>query len=218
MSQPLPVVQLYSSVQSQLLSPSRSLRLSVLGLLTSKIVKSSGAEHDALKRCMQGEEVSLDMQGVRERVLRIGRLYQVVRDDEPLSADICVRWLVCTCSVSFQQYFSNDIVAQLKVNLRPIWSPASEALSSLTQRFGDVVWDIVFSELQQPQGAQRTPDWMATTEDDANEMDPWEDERSWRDPSAHRLRGAAANWRDRYYQRKIIISVRLMVYTRLMSC
>jgi U3 small nucleolar RNA-associated protein 20 len=109
------------------------------------MVKSSPAEHNALKRCLQGEEVSLEMQGVRERVLRIGRLYQVIRDDEPLSVDICVRWLVCTCSVSFLQHFSNGIVAQLKVNLQPIWSPASEALSSLAQRFSDVAWDIIFS-------------------------------------------------------------------------
>ncbi|KAG0701153.1 armadillo-type protein [Suillus ampliporus] len=189
-SQSLPIAQLYSRLQSRLLSPSRSLRLSVLGLLTSKMVKSSPAEHDALKRCLKGEEVSLDMHGVRERVLRLGRLYQVVRDDDPLSADICVRWLV----------------SQLKVNLRPIWSPASEALSSLAQRFGDVVWDIIFSELQEPQGVHQTPDWLNVTKDDGNDMDPWEEERSWRDPSAHKLRGAAANWLDKHHHRKIIIS------------
>jgi U3 small nucleolar RNA-associated protein 20 len=181
------------------------------------MVKSSPAEHNALKRCLQGEEVSLDMQGVRERVLRIGRLYQVIRDDEPLSVDICVRWLVCMCSVSFLQHFANGIVAQLKVNLRPIWSPASEALSSLAQRFGDVVWDIVFSELQQPQGAHQTPDWMTTTEAGGNKMNPWEEERSWRDPSAHRLRGAAATWLDRHHQRKVIISVRPVADARLTS-
>ncbi|KAJ8593562.1 hypothetical protein M405DRAFT_858856 [Rhizopogon salebrosus TDB-379] len=129
------------------------------------------------------------MQGVRERVLRIGRLYQVVRDDEPLSTDICVRWLV----------------SRLKVDLRPIWSPASEALSSLAQRFGDVVWDIVFSELQQPQGAHQAPDWMTTTDAGGNKMNPWE-ERSWKDPSAHRLRGAVATRLDRHHQRKVIIS------------
>jgi len=102
-------------------------------------------------------------------------------------------------------------VAQLKVGLRPIWSPASEALSSLAQRFGDVVWDIIFSELQQPQGAYQNPEWMTTNEDNGSEMDPWEDERSWRDPSAHQLRGVVVRWLDRHHQRKIIISVRIMV-------
>ena len=101
-------------------------------------------------------------------------------------------------------------VAQLKVSLRPISSPASEALSSLAQRFGDVVWDIVFLELQQPLGAHQTPDWMTTIEDDGSDMDPWEEEQSWRDPSAHRLCSAAVNWFDRHHQCKIIISVRLV--------
>lgn len=189
-SQSLQITQLYSHLQSRFLSPSRLLRSNVLGLLTSKMIKSSPAEHEALKRCLQGDEVSLDMHGVRERVLRIGRLYQVVRDDDSLSADICVRWLV----------------SQLKVNLRPIWSPAAQALSSLAQKFGDVVWNIIFSELQQPQGANRIPDWLAATKDDQNDMDPWEEERSWRDPTAHRVRGAAVSWLDKFHHRKIIIS------------
>ncbi|KAG1818154.1 armadillo-type protein [Suillus subaureus] len=189
-SQSLLITQIYSRLQSRLLYPSRPLRSNVLGLLTSKMVKSSPAEHEALKRCLQGDEVSLDMHGVRERVLRIGRLYQVVRDDDSLSVDICVRWLV----------------SQLKVNLRPIWSPASQALSSLAQKFGDVVWNIVFSELQQPEGANQIPEWLTATKDDQNDMDPWEDERSWRDPTAHRVRGAAVSWLDKYHHRKIIIS------------
>ncbi|KAG2115669.1 armadillo-type protein [Suillus cothurnatus] len=174
-SQSLQITQLYSHLQSRLLSPSRLLRSNVLGLLTSKMVKSSPAEHEALKRCLQATKC---------------RLYQVVRDDDSLSADICVRWLV----------------SQLKVNLRPIWSPASQALSSLAQKFGDVVWNIIFSELQQPQGANRIPDWLAATKDDQNDMDPWEEERSWRDPTAHRVRGAAVSWLDKFHHRKIIIS------------
>ncbi|KAG2102831.1 armadillo-type protein [Suillus discolor] len=189
-SQSFPIAQLYSRLQSRLLSPSRPLRSNVLALLTSKMVKSSPAEHEALKRCLQGDEVSLDMHGVRERVLRIGRLYQVVRDDGSLSADICIRWLV----------------SQLKVNLRPIWSPASQALSSLAQNFGDVVWNIIFSELQQPQGANQIPDWLTAAKDDQNVMDPWEEERSWRDPTAHRVRGAAVSWLDTFHHRKIIVS------------
>ena len=36
----------------------------------------------------------LDVQGVRERVLRIGRVGQVVRDGDERGADICARWLV----------------------------------------------------------------------------------------------------------------------------
>jgi U3 small nucleolar RNA-associated protein 20 len=53
---------------------------------------------EVVKRCLQGEEVKLDVQGVRERVLRIGRVPQIVRDDDiqPLQfgADISTRWLI----------------------------------------------------------------------------------------------------------------------------
>jgi hypothetical protein len=82
----------------------------------------------------------------------------------------------------------------------------------------DIVWDrVVFSELQQPQGARQNPDRMTTTADGGNEMDLWEEERSWRDPSAHRLCGAAVTWLDRHQQRKIIISLRLVADARLAS-
>lgn len=111
------------------------------------------------------------------------------------------------------RHFADVILAQLKVNLRPIWSPASQALSSLAQKFGDVVWNIIFSELQQPQGANQIPDWLTATKDDQNVMDPWEEERSWRDPTAHRVRGAAVSWLDTFHHRKIIVSVGLLVST-----
>jgi hypothetical protein len=82
----------------------------------------------------------------------------------------------------------------------------------------NIVWDrVVFSELQQPQGAHQNPDRMTTTADGGNEMDPWEEERSWRDPSAHRLCGAAVTWLDRHQQRKIIISLHLVADARLAS-
>lgn len=96
--------------------------------------------------------------------------------------------------------------AQLKVNLRPLWSPAAAAISALGSRFGDLVWKLLFSELQlvtadkypiigsdqtheasedssseQGQGGEGSDQ----TED---EVDPWEEERSWRDPSAHNIR------------------------------
>ena len=62
-----------------------------------------------LKRCLQGEEVSLDVQGVRERVLRIGRVGVVVKDDDGESgagSDICVRWLVGMFLLRVEVYLS----------------------------------------------------------------------------------------------------------------
>jgi hypothetical protein len=87
-------------------------------------------------------------------------------------------YVFCFVPAAFRQWYCSTTEGQPTAYM----VSGTEALS-LAQRFGDVVWDIVFSELQQPQGAHQTPDWMTTTEAGGNKMDPWEEERSWRDPS-----------------------------------
>jgi len=106
-------------------------------------------------------------------------------------------------------------VAQLKVNLRPLWSPAAEALASLSHRFGDLLWGLIFSELRavsRIQGIDRsTPSWMvgpsAEAEDTDDEIN--EEERTWRDPSAHKLRSAVGKWMREDHRRQEIIRVSL---------
>ncbi|KAG9319004.1 hypothetical protein JVU11DRAFT_1124 [Chiua virens] len=182
--------EIYLHLRTCISSHSRSLRLSALEILSSKLVKSSPGEQDVLKRCLQGEEVSLDAQGVHERVLRIGRIGQVIKDGEPLATDLCIRWLI----------------SQLKVNLRPLWSPAAEALSSLAKRFGDSVWVCFFDELQaitRVAEACRLPEWLF--ENVEQNENPWEDERTWRDGAAHKIRSAMSSWLDQEHDRKCII-------------
>jgi U3 small nucleolar RNA-associated protein 20 len=56
-----------------------------------------------------GEEVLLDVQGVREWVLRIGRVGVVVKDDNGkgmVGSDICVRWLVGMFLLHVEVYLS----------------------------------------------------------------------------------------------------------------
>lgn len=83
---------IYPHVREGVSSHSRPLRLATLRFLDSKLVDSSHDFVEVLKRCLQGEEVSLDVQGVRERVLRIGRVGQVVGSEN--GADLCARWLI----------------------------------------------------------------------------------------------------------------------------
>ena len=144
------------------------------------------------------------MQGVRERVLRIGRVGQVVGDKK--SADLCGRWLI----------------AQLKVNLRPLWSPSASALSSLGQRFRDLVWRLLFEEFKRV--ASETCDEFATGGalpllqndqelQEQNEDDPWEEERSWRDLSVHNIRQVVWNYSDKIRLPKVLSFLR----SRLLS-
>ena len=74
-------------------SHSHVIRRSSLQLLTSPWFKQPTTE-EVYKRCLVAELVPLSVQGVRERVLRIGRVGQVVRDGDKEGAGGCVRWLL----------------------------------------------------------------------------------------------------------------------------
>ncbi len=158
--------------------------MAALRLLDCRLISPQHDQVEVLKRCLQGEEVPLDLQGVRDRVLRIGRVGQVVGDEK--SADLCARWLI----------------AQLKVNLRPLWSPAASALSSLGQRFGDLVWKLLFEEvckatIGELSGSGMDDSQLRDKDEEITKQsddDPWEEERSWRDPSAHNVRRAVILW------------------------
>lgn len=103
------------------------------------------------------------------------------------------------------------VLAQLKVNLRPLWSPAAGALSSLSERFGDLVWSLLFHELRslgQDQDVGSSPNWMDNEQENpTDENDPWEEERSWRDPSAHKFRGVVVKWLDDGHAHSDLIKV-----------
>jgi U3 small nucleolar RNA-associated protein 20 len=88
--------------------------------------------------------------------------------------------------------------AQLKVNLKPVWSPAAGAISSLADRFGDTVWQLLFHEIKQLRPGSVGSSHSISTEEhqgldnQAQLDDIWEEERSWRDPSAHQIREVVA--------------------------
>lgn len=86
--------EVYPILQSSLESHSRPLRLNTLRVLGSTLISSPAGAVEVIRRCLQGEEVPLDVQGVRERVLRIGRVGQILRDGDEVGADISIRWLI----------------------------------------------------------------------------------------------------------------------------
>lgn len=189
------------------------MRLSVLRLLASSAVSSSPSEKEVVKRCLQGEDVSLDVQGVRERVLRIGRIGQVVPDGDQSAADVAARWLIGQSFVDLSRLDSDHIfLVQLKVNLRPLWPAASHALASLAERFGDLVWNLVFSDLQKlcridSEFKSILPGWISSEVEEGDGDDIHEEERTWRDPSAHKMRVAVAKWLNGDASRKDLIKV-----------
>lgn len=75
------------------MSHQHALRQHALRLLTSSIV-DAGQSNSLLRACLQGEEATLDVQGVRDRVLRITSIPQIVRTDDGVGSDAALRWLI----------------------------------------------------------------------------------------------------------------------------
>jgi U3 small nucleolar RNA-associated protein 20 len=96
--------------------------------------------------------------------------------------------------------------------LRPLWSPATAAISSLSSRFGDLVWELLFTDLKRVNDPVRGSlegggNHGLGHVDEREDEDVWEEERSWRDPSAHKLRVAVAHWMDEDYHRRQYVKV-----------
>ena len=154
------------------------------------------------------EDVALDVAGARERVVKISRIPNVlggVSDEEnAVEADVAVRWLA----------------AQLKVALRPAWTPTGKALAEVAGNgFGERVWEVLWDELRKctrevegsgtvftsmeeggpEEEGLEVPEWMLRLGVDEEEVvdDVDEEEKSWRDPSAHRVRVAIKSWAGR---------------------
>ncbi|KAI0035598.1 armadillo-type protein [Vararia minispora EC-137] len=167
---------------SHIISHSHLLREAILLLLTSPSITSTPSSQHLLDKLLQAEQVSLDVAGVRERTLRITRLPQFVPEVDGPASELAVRWLV----------------SQFKVGLRPIWAPTAKSLATLVERCGEVVWKTLFEELSgvvHPGDGQeegQRPRWMVSEKEDADDVR--EEERSWRDPRAHKIRGTAAVW------------------------
>lgn len=86
----------YEPLKTSLLSHSQSLRLNSLRLLSSSVIQGADGPAELLKKALQVEEISIDVQGVRERVLRIGRLPVAVTNGDEVAAEICARCLIGT--------------------------------------------------------------------------------------------------------------------------
>ena len=76
------------------MSHSQSLRLNVLRIFSSPHVTKSPEEIEVIRRCLQCENISIDVQGSRERALWIGRLPQIIPDVQSVASEIAVNWLV----------------------------------------------------------------------------------------------------------------------------
>jgi hypothetical protein len=87
----------YGGVCRYLISPIRNHRLSSLRLLASSFIQKSPAIEKVLALCCSGEEVPLDMEGVRERSVIIQKVPLHLEEGPTIVEDatyVAARWLV----------------------------------------------------------------------------------------------------------------------------
>ncbi|CAE6411743.1 unnamed protein product [Rhizoctonia solani] len=176
-------------------SHSHTLRSSALQLLAGPCVARSPAQTTALSRIIAAETTPLTVQSSRERVVNTGKVINangMIEGDEMQT--IIIRWLV----------------AQLKINLRPLWAPAIQTLGTLVSAggCGEEVWDVLFSELERvcrdPSAFElRSPKLVDGTEniekmevdEETDHSASWEEgERTWRCPAAIKFIRTVRRW------------------------
>ncbi|KAG8693954.1 U3 snoRNP protein [Ceratobasidium sp. 394] len=195
-SHPIPLNELLPHLLAPLASHSHILRSSALQLLSGPCVSRSPEQTGALSRLVAAEDTPLTVQSVRERVVKTGKVAAGSVEGEGIR-EVAVRWLV----------------AQLKINLRPLWAPAIQALGTLALASGcaEEVWTIVFGELErvcrEPGSfALQAPEEEASEhmameldqgEDTGVDLGQWqEEERTWRCPSAIMFVKTVARWQN----------------------
>lgn len=117
----------------------------------------------------------MTLKNVRERtthIARLGRLLAGLSDDDEASVSMALPDVI------------GYLVSQLKVNYRPLYAETVAALASLLGRHGEVVWSIIWQEMERVNSSSAlkvvdlgtaNPDW-AVTMTDRNRSQRVEDE------------------------------------------
>ncbi|KAK4685447.1 U3 small nucleolar RNA-associated protein 20, partial [Tremellales sp. Uapishka_1] len=150
-----------------LLSADSFLRASTLRILastasTTSITKSddiSVSHSDIWNACLQVETSEMTLKNVRERTAAIAALSRMIAS---LPSTVDAR------SETIVQGVITYLIAQLKVNFRPLYAETISALASLVNVRGQAIWERVWSELEKTTAAKETsavdietvnPDW-----------------------------------------------------------
>lgn len=158
-----------------LVSADSSLRRSTLRVLatyTRSRAKDCSAVWDL---CFNIERSEMSLKNIRERTTNIARLTRHVANiNEPADE------LAATI-----QHALAYLVAQLKVNFRPIWAETVTSLTALAKQRAEIIWEIVWAELQKTIVADQTvmsdlgvtkPEWTKQKVEEEEEDDDEEQE------------------------------------------
>ncbi|WWC87549.1 uncharacterized protein L201_002439 [Kwoniella dendrophila CBS 6074] len=181
-----------------LFSADSELRLASVRMLASISSSSSpsGAEDHVPSPsglwplCAGVESSEMTLKNVRDRTTSIARLSRAVLS-VPSSA--LEEWRLLLKGVI------TYLVAQLKVNFRPIYAETITALSSIAERHGEMIWETVWEELEKTNSAEGAtmvdlgvvrPSWASADHDegDSRRVEREEDEAEFHCPNLEKSR------------------------------
>nr|XP_019012391.1 U3 small nucleolar RNA-associated protein 20 [Kwoniella pini CBS 10737]OCF51172.1 U3 small nucleolar RNA-associated protein 20 [Kwoniella pini CBS 10737] len=141
---------IYQHLSPNLLSADSQLRLSTVEILSSLASTSSpdGADDHVTSPsgiwslCAAVESSEMTLKNVRDRTTAISRLSRAILSlPASASTNMLLKGVI------------TYLVAQLKVNFRPIYAETIAALAATAQKQSEVIWEIVWEELQKTDAA-----------------------------------------------------------------
>lgn len=141
----------------------------------------------------------------------LGGYHRSFRRVSPLPLKLLsVGWFVSTVKFNLSNMeISCRLTAQLKVNLRPLWPPTMKALSELSIRCDSVVWSSILGDLRlltEGRSLELSPEWVKEPLFEVGDVIQ-EEEHTWQDPSAHKMRIAVSSWTSEQVPRQKIVKV-----------
>ncbi|KIM31383.1 hypothetical protein M408DRAFT_7156 [Serendipita vermifera MAFF 305830] len=165
----IPFTDALLALKPAIMSHIGALRYQALRFLASAVVEKDPSQNLAVNSCLQAESVEITSTRTPERVLKTTKLGTLTPVGQATgSTEICSRWLL----------------AQLKVNLMPLWKATAQALGVLFSRCGEDVWPIFKAELDgifdESRLIEQNPPWALQMSDRDEAFQ--EDEKTWRNP------------------------------------
>ncbi|WVF66714.1 hypothetical protein IAT40_001456 [Kwoniella sp. CBS 6097] len=197
-----------------LLSADSDLRLhtaQILASISSKDTPKDAEDHvpspsGIWSLCAQVESSEMTLRNVRERTTNISRLSRAISSlPSSLTAE----------NADLLRGLITYLVAQLKVNFRPVYQETITALAVVAEKQGEVVWAIIWEELQRTNLAPAAtmvdldfnkPSWANKSSDDEDSRNGAadEDEAEFRCPNLEKSRRAIARvWTHASHDEKL---------------
>ena len=135
-------------LKHNLLSSDSAIRLASLRILVTSAPHArpdTTSPSDIWSLCLQIELSEMTLKNVRERTSHIGRLGRLLAG-LPDDADDGLLAII--------RNVTRYLLAQLKVNFWPLYAETVSALAGLTDKHGEILWELVWDQLEKTSAAK----------------------------------------------------------------